>query len=55
MPSDALLLTARFGVRQAGAALAHVARPAAFYGARHAVLCDASSRGPMARALMLEA
>jgi len=26
-----LLLTARFGVRQAGAALAHGARPAAFY------------------------
>lgn len=31
MRNDALLLTARFGVRQAGGALAHVARPAAFY------------------------
>ena len=33
-PNDALLLTAHFGVRQAGAALAHVARPAAFYWRR---------------------
>ena len=31
LPNGALLPTAQFGVRQAGAALAHVARPAAFY------------------------
>ena len=31
LANEALLPTAQFGVRQAGAALAHVARPAAFY------------------------
>ena len=33
-PNEALLPTAHFGMRQAGAALAHVARPAAFYWRR---------------------
>ena len=32
-PNGALLPTAHFGVRQAGAALAHVARPAALFNA----------------------
>lgn len=33
LPNEALLPTARFGVRQAGAMLAHVARPAALFDA----------------------